>query len=61
MQRTPWAINNRVLDVQIEIYAKGLGIGIPSNVKLKPKPFPEHLANVKKEDLNEQQKEELLS
>tara|TARA_R110002020_G_scaffold131052_5_gene293056 strand:- start:5339 stop:7741 length:2403 start_codon:yes stop_codon:yes gene_type:complete len=61
MQRTPWAINTRVLEVQKEIYAKGLGVGIPSNEKIVPRPFPEHLREVRKEDLTELQKEEVIA
>ena len=61
MQRTPWTINQKVLDVQIIIYAKGLGIGIPSNEKIKPKPFPPHLAKIPKDDLTEGQKLEVIA
>jgi len=61
MQRTPWAINKRVLDVQTEIYNKGLGIGIPSNVKITPPPFPVHLATIPKESLTEAQQAEVTA
>lgn len=59
LQRTSWVVNTQVLDVQSEIYEKGLGIGIPSNVAIKPLDFPEHLTDVPKETLTDDQKEEI--
>lgn len=59
MQRTAWQVNDDVLKVQEEIYAKGLGIGMPSNQQIKPQPFPEHLTDVPKELLTDEQKEEI--
>lgn len=61
MQRTPWTINKRVLDVQIEVYNKNLGIGTPSNKKIKPSPFPAHLKDIPKEHYNERQKNEVTA
>ncbi|MEH6358730.1 MAG: DNA-directed RNA polymerase [Pseudomonadales bacterium] len=59
MQRTAWQINKRVLEVQSIIYAKGLGVGIPSNQKVVPTAFPAHLKDVNKETYNVQQKTEV--
>lgn len=59
MQRTAWQINDDVLKVQEEIYAKGLGIGMPSNQRIVPPPFPEHLKDIEKENLTDDQKEEV--
>lgn len=57
MQRTAWKINDDVLKVQEEIYQKGLGIGMPSNVQITPPPFPEHLKDLVKENLTQAQKD----
>tara|TARA_R110000851_G_scaffold57574_7_gene134066 strand:- start:38 stop:2332 length:2295 start_codon:yes stop_codon:yes gene_type:complete len=59
MQRTAWQINSRVLEVQKEIYQRGLGIGMPSNEKITPPDFPEHLKTIEKVDLTEDQHEEV--
>lgn len=59
MQRTAWQINEEVLRVQEEIYQRGLGIGMPSNERIVPPPFPEHLKDIEKEDLTDEQKEEV--
>ena len=59
MQRTPWKINRRVLDVQAAVYHNGLGIGMPSNVQIKPPAFPKHLEDIEKDDLTSSQKEEI--
>ena len=59
MQRTPWMVNRRVFDIQSEIYTKGLGVGMPSNTQIVPPEFPEHLKEVAKEDLSDNQKEEI--
>lgn len=59
MQKTAWQINEEVLSVQEEIYQKGLRIGMPSNVPIKPPEFPDHLKDIDKEYLTEGQKEEL--
>ena len=59
MQRTAWQINDDVLKVQEEIYQRGLGIGMPSNVKITPPDFPEHLKDIEREDLTDPQKEEV--
>jgi len=61
MQRTGWAINRKVLDVQRTIYQRGLGVGIPSNKKVKIPDFPEHLKHIPKERLNGRQKEEVTA
>ena len=61
MQRTPWKINQRVFEVQQLIYTKGLGVGLPSNEKVAPKPFPEHLRDVVKGTYSVQQKEEVTA
>lgn len=59
MQRTAWRINTDVLQVQEEIYSKGLGVGMPSNKIISPPEFPPHLQNLHKEDLTVEQKEEI--
>jgi DNA-directed RNA polymerase len=59
MQRTAWAINQDVLNVQKIIYEKGLGVGMPSNQVIKPPEFPEHISDIPKEELSERQLEEL--
>jgi DNA-directed RNA polymerase len=59
MQRTAWCINQRVLDVQSEIYNSGMGVGMPSNVQIKPQKFPEHLTVIDKEDMTPAHKEEI--
>lgn len=61
MQRTPWKVNERVLAVQQEVYARGLGIGVPSNEKVRPHPFPAHLKDIPKESLSALQKEEVVA
>jgi len=53
LQQTPWKINKQVLDVQREIYERDLSIGMPSSSLIKPPPFPEHLQDVAKESLTE--------
>ena len=55
MQRTPWKINKRVLNVQQEIYHNSLGTGIPSNQKVVVPLFPEHLEDIPKEALTDRQ------
>lgn len=60
MQRTPWAINKRVLAVQQEVYEKDLGIGLPSSSKILPPEFPPHLKDLEKGTLNPEQKEEVV-
>lgn len=52
MQDTAWQINSRVLRVQEEVYAAGLKIGMPSSVKIDIPPYPEHLAEFRKEELS---------
>jgi DNA-directed RNA polymerase len=59
MQRTPWKVNTRVLDVQKDIYTRGLGIGLPSNETVVVPTFPEHLQEIPKEELTEAQKVEV--
>lgn len=59
IQKTAWKINEQVLEVQEEIYKRGLGIGMPSNQRIQPPEFPQHLKKIEKEDLTEDQKEEI--
>lgn len=59
MQRTAWQINEEVLKVQEEVYQRGLGIGMPSNVQVTPPPFPEHLKEIEKEDLTDEQRAQI--
>jgi DNA-directed RNA polymerase len=59
LQKTAWCINEDVRQVQRQIYIRGLAIGMPSNVPLKPPAFPEHLENIKKALLTEQQQAEI--
>jgi DNA-directed RNA polymerase, mitochondrial len=61
MQRTAWKINDRVLSVQEEVYRLGLGIGVPNSEKIEPPPFPEHLKDIDKEDLTEDQQAEVTA
>lgn len=61
MQRTEWQINKQVLEVQERVFQRNLGIGIPNKESIAMTPFPEHLANVRKEDLSEPQKEEIVA
>ena len=61
MQRTPWTVNTRVLDVQQEMYNRGLGVGIPSNITVPVPTFPQHLADIPKECLTDAQKEEVVA
>lgn len=58
MQETAWCINSEVLKVQTEVYARGLGIGIPSNKMIEVPEFPTHLAKDKK-DYSDTDKEDL--
>ena len=59
LQKTPWKINKKVLDVQRDIYDKNLSIGMPSSKGISPPPFPEHLKDVAKDKLTTVQKEEI--
>jgi len=59
MQRTPWKVNTRVLQVQQEIYSHGLGVGIPDNEAITIPLFPEHLEDIPKETLTDAQKVEV--
>lgn len=59
LQKTPWAINNRVLEVQRAVYEQGLSIGMPSNKVIEPPPFPAHLADKDKESYTERDREEI--
>jgi DNA-directed RNA polymerase len=59
LQRTAWQVNEEVLQVQEEIYQKGLGIGIPSNEKVPIPPFPHDLEDIPKDELTEAQKERI--
>lgn len=59
LQNTAWRINRRVLEIQEEIYKKGLQIGLPSNQIIKPPVFPEHL-DKDKELYTEKDKQDLI-
>lgn len=59
LQHTPWQINQDVLKVQREIYESGLQIGMPSKVPITPPPFPEHLKDIEKDDLTDEQRQEI--
>lgn len=59
LQRTPWKINKQVLAVQRTIYDKNLSIGMPSSERIEIPPFPEHLKELAKENLNAEQLEEV--
>lgn len=39
-QNTPWTVNGRVLDIARAVWAKNLGVGMPSSEKLEPRPSP---------------------
>lgn len=55
IQRTPWTVNTEVLDVLKEVWSRNLGIGIPQKEPLTPPPCP--VADIKKEEMTEQQLE----
>ena len=59
LQKTSWCINKQVLEVQKIVYEKGLAIGVPSSIEIKPPPFPEHLREVAKTDLTTEQQLEV--
>ena len=59
MQRTPWKINTQVLNVQQEIYSRGLGVGLPSSAQVAIPTFPPHLAEIPREELTDVQKTEV--
>lgn len=59
LQKTPWKINKRVLEVQREIYDKNLSIGMPSNEIITPPAFPEHLKDIEKKNYTALQTEEV--
>ena len=59
LQQTAWCVNKEVLEVQKYIYTQGLGIGMPSSKQILPPEFPEHLKEVDKENLTNEQKEEI--
>lgn len=55
MQRTAWQVNSRVLKVQEEVYARSLEVGMPSTVRVEIPPYPEHLKEFDKSELDEAQ------
>ena len=59
LQRVPWKINKQVFKVQREVYEKNLSIGMPSNEKITPADFPEHLRDVEKDTYTDAQKDEV--
>ncbi len=59
LQKTPWKINKKVLDVQRTIYEKNLSIGMPSSERVEIPEFPEHLKELQKENYTEAQLEEV--
>ena len=59
MQRTEWKINEKVLDVQAQIFQQNLSIGMPSSQPVEMSKFPYHLELVDKPDLTDDQKEEI--
>ena len=59
MQRTAWQINDDVLKVQEAVFKLNLKIGIPSTQPVEKTPFPEHLADIAKDDYTQAQKEEI--
>ena len=61
MQRTPWQINRQVLEVQQQVFRRNLGIGIPSKEAEEAIPFPSHLADIPKENLTQDQKDEVTT
>lgn len=61
MQNTAWRINNKVLEVQKQIFKAGKGgVGIPHYLPKELLPFPEHLKNIPVELLSEKQQAEVL-
>ena len=40
LQKTRWAINLGILDVSQQVWQRGLGVGMPSTIKIEPPPFP---------------------
>lgn len=61
MQRTAWQINEDVLRVQEQVFQLNLKIGIPSREGLAVTPFPEHLADLTKDQYTQEQKEEITA
>lgn len=55
LQAVPWEVNLEVLDVVRAVWAKNLGIGMPPSNPLPIPPCP--VADVRKEDFTEEQKE----
>lgn len=61
MQRTAWQINSEVLEVQQEIFRRNLRIGMPSSQPIPLTPFPEHLADLDKDDYTQDNLEEIVN
>ncbi len=59
LQKTPWKINSKVLEVQRTIYEKNLSIGMPSSERVQIPEFPEHLKDIPKENYTDLQLEEV--
>lgn len=55
LQRTPWSVNTRVLEVVREVWHRNLGIGIPAKDQLVPPPSP--FPDIKPADMTEEQKD----
>lgn len=59
IQRTPWRINKRVLEVQTIVFEKSLKIGMPSTDKVVVPEYPEHLKPFHTSELDEHQHAEM--
>lgn len=55
LQAVPWAVNERVLDVLVQVWERSLNIGIPGKDKLEPGPCP--VTIVEREFLSEEEEE----
>lgn len=54
IQRTPWKVNTRVLEIVDQVWNNNLGIGMPGSEKLEPPPSP--FKDMAKEDMTAEQK-----
>lgn len=55
IQKTPWSVNERVLDVIKEVWKLNLAIGMPAKEPLVPHPSP--VQGIPKEDMTDEQKQ----
>lgn len=58
IQKTAWQINTQLLEVVEHVFKHGLGWGIPSAIPLEVPPLPADLANITKDQYDEEQWDE---